>query len=452
VDSLLAVVAYCEEKVACRRQIFFQHFKQGETGSSGPVEKHQKSCRETLSENPSVSAVEVCDNCELMIGCGGSHSEEDCTEIGMKIVGVLREIAGGVSRRGYRGWGRPTLNQLKEILVGSSEPRYKEWSTLASFGCLKGPWMLETPLVQLLHRMITNRWIDESVELNNYNGYTGYCQVGFKAGMGKLIVLVPKRGGGGVDNFEFERAIRSAMTKSRPQVGTSAPVGIPSTSVTSPPDIWTLPADIRLELKGALNVIRSQIAKEEKAMPFEIFPDTTVLDLIDQLPKTIEDLEDIDKLNDRKIEMYGERILECIRMFLEEKGIVPPSWSQDKKVVVIHNEGADRAIRMVASAAQGNVTSQTATVYAKRFSSRKSFGSTNVSTTPVMKPESAPVHGIATASSYDDIGNLSEEAIIDLCTSPVLTQKSSSQQTSSSIHFEDISDEYIQWLKDEGAI
>jgi len=413
IESLLSVVSYCEERVTCRRKIFAKHF--GDT-----VCGVQRSCIEIGSSDV---AVEMCDNCESLVMVGGGFVEEDCTLVARKVVETVGELTAGTCHRGSRGWGRSTLNQLKEILIGSSEPRYREWSSMRNFGSLKGKWSRETCLVRLLHRLVIEGWIDEDCQLNNYNGYNGYVEIGKRAGVGSIVVLQPKRGvGGAVDNFEFERAIRRAMTASKPLTTTAPP----------PTESPVLSQDLKFELKGALNHLRSQIAREEKALPFEIFPDTTVLDLIDQLPQTLDDLENIDKLNDRKIDLYGEKILECIRMFLEEKGIVLISKSVPSIV------GDVGGVRMIAGG--------TTDVYARRFSGMVK---------PPPKPVVSAASQISASSNVSsEIQELSEEAIIDLCTSPVLSQKSlqSNSQTSSNIVFEDISDEYIQWLKNEGAI
>jgi hypothetical protein len=198
--------------------------------------------------------------------------------------------------------------------------------------------------------------------------------------------------------------------------------------------------------------MRSQIAKEEKTLPFEVFPDTTVLDLIEQLPQTLDDLEDIDKLNDRKIDMYGERILECIRGFLEDNGLhaLILKHSGGRQIKQAPSNGQSASIRLVANS-NGDVSLRESTpstvdtnqTYATRFTKKRRSVSSEIQ----HKPSAS--QATASSNAADEILNLSDEAIIDLCTSPILPQKT---EHNNGIQFEDISDEYLQWLKKEGVI
>ena len=406
IESLVQVVRYCEDKVTCRRQFFASHF--GELGK-------QEDCRNVIG-------AQLCDVCESGSNLVNNIVIEDCTSIGIKILEILEELHG--KHFGGRGGKYPTAMQLRDIVTGTLGNR-GEWTRLKNFACLRGEWSMNVKLIDLIHKMIVDGWIEEICELNNYNGYTGYVRMGRRRD--ELVCKTPKIGL--VDTFQFERAIRSALIESRPV----APVAEPKRHPLS--------NDQRIELKGALNHLRSQIAKEEKTLAFEVFPDTTVLDLIEQLPKKLDDLQDVDKLNDRKIALYGERIVECIRGFMEEQGlgsfvstmntapVAKPSL-QEQPIRLVTNSKGDMSLKdSQSTAVSSNET------YATRFTKKRKSSASEKAATP--------------HAGIDEITNLSDEAIIDLCTSPIIPQKLSQ---SNRVQFEDISEEYLQWLKEEGVI
>ena len=431
VAALLEVVKYCEDKVTCRRKIFASHF--GEMG--------QHTCRQLLGQ------VQQCDVCESGSSSPENIVVEDCTGIGQKIFTVLQEIDGmngGSSRHKGRFSGQvphPTAVQLKDIVLGTlgtdTSNRFKEWASLKNFACLRGEWGLNVKLMDLIHKMIVDGWIIEVCELNNYHGYTGHVRMG--RGGGQVICRTPRLGL--VDTFQFERSIRSALSDSR--LSAAPPV---QPVVKAHP----LSKEQKIELKGAINHMRSQIAKEEKTLPFEVFPDTTVLDLIEQLPQTVDDLEDIDKLNDRKIHMYGERIIECIRGFMEENGLEVNLVRQTAcKVKEPNPSDTQTPIRMVTNP-NGDVslkdlqsTADTQQTFSTRFAKKRKSSSGGI------QPRSSTSQATTSSNAADELKHLCDEAIIDLCTSPILPQKT---EQMNSIQFEDISDEYLQWLKREGVI
>jgi hypothetical protein len=431
VASLLEVVKYCEDKVTCRRKIFASHF--GEVG--------QKTCREMPGQ------VQQCDVCESGSSMPENIVVEDCTWIGEKIYAVLQEIEGlnGSSRRNGRFGGNvpyPTAVQLKDIVLGTlgtdTSNRFKEWGGLRNFACMRGEWGLNVKLMDLIHKMIVEGWIVEVCELNNYHGYTGHVRVG-RIG-GNLICRTPRIGL--VDTFQFERAIRSALSESRPPP--------PAAPVQPVVKAHPLTKEQKIELKGAINHMRSQIAKEEKTLPFEVFPDTTVLDLIEQLPQTVDDLEDIDKLNDRKINMYGERIIECIRSFMEENGLhantTRPSVARAKETI---QSDTQTPIRLVANPNGDVVLKEAQSTADTHYTFSTRFAKKRKSSSGAMQSRSSESQATTSSNAVDEIQNLCDEAIIDLCTSPILPQKT---EQMNGIQFEDISDEYLQWLKREGVI
>jgi ATP-dependent DNA helicase RecQ len=69
------------------------------------------------------------------------------------------------------------------------------------------------------------------------------------------------------------------------------------------------------ELFGALRAVRSRLARARGVPPYVIFHDTTLREMSDRKPRTIEDLHDIYGVGAKKAESFGEAFLDVIRTF-----------------------------------------------------------------------------------------------------------------------------------------
>ncbi|ABS41954.1 DNA helicase RecQ [Clostridium botulinum] len=75
------------------------------------------------------------------------------------------------------------------------------------------------------------------------------------------------------------------------------------------------------ELFEILKQLRKAISQEESVPPFMIFPDATLKELSEYMPTKEEDLLKIKGIGERKAEVYGERFIEAITEYMNEKGI-----------------------------------------------------------------------------------------------------------------------------------
>ena len=75
------------------------------------------------------------------------------------------------------------------------------------------------------------------------------------------------------------------------------------------------------ELREKLRYLRLEIAKEENVPPFVIFYDSTLKELVQYQPQTPEEMEQIHGIGRRKLERYGERVLEIIREHIRQHGV-----------------------------------------------------------------------------------------------------------------------------------
>lgn len=379
-SSLLAVMAYCEDEISCRRDLLLDHFE-NRTSPGGVT------CG---------SSGVLCDNCAS--GVSGFDPVDVTREANMIV-----EFLDRVSRANRRGNSNLTLHQLRDCLVGSTEGKGKEWTNIAGFGSLK----LFPLLARTLHEMIIAKWIEDRPEPNQFGGFVGAVKVRCRGE--SLILKIPKKicfvAGGDGNNSA------APATPVRPSV----PATIPNTPIPLPA---LLTAEQAIELKGALNHIRSQFAKEEKTLPFEVFPDTTVLEIISKLPRCVEDLQEIDKLTGRKIKLYGKTIVEAVATFLREKGIINELTEPSPVAKKLRPDDPPEVTRV-------SSLSAFAPDVARRKSTRRRSSTTRL------------------ASEIED---LEPEAFIDLCASPEIAPRPVETQ------FEDIPEEYLLWLKNEGAI
>lgn len=76
------------------------------------------------------------------------------------------------------------------------------------------------------------------------------------------------------------------------------------------------------ELFNILRVLRMEIASEEKIPPYIIFGDNTLKELSTRMPTNQEEFLDISGVGRSKLEKYGDRFIETINNYIEEKQII----------------------------------------------------------------------------------------------------------------------------------
>ena len=81
------------------------------------------------------------------------------------------------------------------------------------------------------------------------------------------------------------------------------------------PKVLDISSDLLFQKLVAL---RKQIAKEEKLPPYIIFHDTSLKDMVSKLPSDLEAMKDISGVGHAKLEKYGSRFIEAIKVYLAQ--------------------------------------------------------------------------------------------------------------------------------------
>ena len=76
-----------------------------------------------------------------------------------------------------------------------------------------------------------------------------------------------------------------------------------------------VPADIDRDLFDALRDLRLRLARERGVPPYVIFHDTTLRDMVERRPKTIDDLHEVYGVGAKKAADFGDAFLDAIRTF-----------------------------------------------------------------------------------------------------------------------------------------
>ena len=73
------------------------------------------------------------------------------------------------------------------------------------------------------------------------------------------------------------------------------------------------------ELWEKLRSLRLEMARKQSIAPFIIFHDSTLREMIKQLPRTLKEMRHISGIGERKLELYGEEFLAVILDHLREQ-------------------------------------------------------------------------------------------------------------------------------------
>ena len=76
-----------------------------------------------------------------------------------------------------------------------------------------------------------------------------------------------------------------------------------------------VPADIDRDLFDSLRDLRLRLARERGVPPYVIFHDTTLRDMVERRPKTLDDLQEVYGVGAKKAADFGDAFLDAIRTF-----------------------------------------------------------------------------------------------------------------------------------------
>ncbi|KAL8188794.1 hypothetical protein R6Q57_029549 [Mikania cordata] len=282
-ENLLRMVSYCENDVDCRRFLQLIHF--GE--KFDPV-----SCRKT------------CDNCFK----AQNLIDKDVTEIAKHLVELVKSVQQQFS-----------ASHILEVYRGSLSQIVKKYehNTLSFHGA--GKSVAKGDVLRVLHHLVVEEILIEDVKRSDYYGcVSSILKVNQKKASGLLA-------GKQTIILRFPCATKASKSSRN---NTSTPTnGLLTSSKQSPPHVST-PAQTQPEvdlnlyakLYAALRILRTVLVKEagEGVMAYHIFGNATLQHISRRIPRTKEELLEINGIGKAKVSKYGDKVLETIETTLNE--------------------------------------------------------------------------------------------------------------------------------------
>ncbi|CAH2047817.1 unnamed protein product [Thlaspi arvense] len=275
-ENLLRMVSYCENEVDCRR--FLQLVHLGEQFDS-------TNCKST------------CDNCSS----SKSLIDKDVTLIARQLVELVKLTGERFSSAHIIELYRGSLNQTVK------KHRHE---TLHLHGA--GKHLAKSEASRILHYLVTEDILAEYVKKSDIYGSVSSL---LKVNRSKAVSILS---GGQTITMRFPSAVK--VSKPSKSGASAAKVTLKQTTLQmahAPPQDSIL-SDVLLR---ALKKLRADIVKEASngvMAPYHVFGKTTLKQISERLPRTKEELLDINGLGKAKVSKYGDRLLEVIESFINE--------------------------------------------------------------------------------------------------------------------------------------
>ncbi|KAK3016325.1 hypothetical protein RJ639_007305 [Escallonia herrerae] len=266
-ENLLRMLSYCENDVDCRRLLQLVHF--GERFQS-------INCRKT------------CDNCLKV----QNFVEKDVTEMAKQLVDLVK-----LSGQKF------SSSHLLEVYRGSLSQFVKKHrhDTLSLHGA--GKHVAKGEASRVLRHLITEDFLVEEVnESKVYHLFGG----------GQIIKLrFPS-------SAKVYKPSRSEATPAKGSL-TSGKQSTPPMGTPAEPQIQ-VDLDLSAKLYSALRMLRTLLVKEagEGVMAYHIFGNATLQHISKRIPRTKEELLEVNGIGKAKIGKYGDRVLETIEGTIKE--------------------------------------------------------------------------------------------------------------------------------------
>ncbi|KAG8368802.1 hypothetical protein BUALT_Bualt15G0084600 [Buddleja alternifolia] len=281
-ENLLRMVSYCENDVDCRRLLQLIHF--GEKFDS-------LTCQKT------------CDNCSKNQSC----VEKDVTEIAKQLVELVK-ITGQ----------KFSTAHLLEVYRGSLSQFVKKHrhETLSLHGA--GKHLAKGEASRVLRHLVTEDILVEDVKKSDLYGSVSSI---VKVNESRAYNLFS---GSQTIKLRFLSSVKAS--KSGRSEATPAKATLPLEK-QSPPEMDT-PAqphsevDLNLSAKlySALRMLRTVLVKEagEGVMAYHIFGNATLQQISKRIPRSKDELLEINGIGKAKITKYGDRLLETIEATIRD--------------------------------------------------------------------------------------------------------------------------------------
>ncbi|OMP01611.1 hypothetical protein COLO4_11771 [Corchorus olitorius] len=275
-------VSYCENDVDCRRLLQLLHF--GEKFDSANCQK-------------------TCDNCCRVNSC----IEKDVTNIAKQLVELVKSTGQQYSSSHILEVYRGSLSQFVK--------RHRH-ETLSLHGA--GKHLAKGEASRVLRHLVTEEFLVEEVKKSDIYGSVSSV---LKVNESKVQNLCF---GGHTITLRFPSSAKATkLSKS----GATPAKGSLTSGRLSPPRVDT-PAqsnsnvDLNLSAKlySALRMLRTLLVKEaaDGVMAYHIFGNATLQHISKRVPRTKEELLEINGIGKAKIIKYGDRLLETIEATIKE--------------------------------------------------------------------------------------------------------------------------------------
>ncbi|XP_057247838.1 ATP-dependent DNA helicase Q-like 4A isoform X2 [Beta vulgaris subsp. vulgaris] len=310
IENLSRMVSYCENEVDCRRLLQLAHFGENFDPSH---------CKKT------------CDNCSKI----RSSIEKDVTHVAIQLVELVRSTGQHFSSA-----------HILEVFRGSLSQYVKKHkhNSLKLHGAGKGLAKGEASRV-LRHLVVENFLVEEVKKSDLYGSVSSTlkvndskCRVLF-SGSEKIILRFPSTTK--VSALKLTRAEATAA-KSMSSLGKTSP---PQSNTSKPESDYDV--NLAAKLYSALRKLRMALMTEggERLMAHHIFTNATLHHIGRRVPRTKEELLEINGIGNIKLNKYGDRMLEIIEATIKQHYKIDKNSSSS-------NESADSIKRRREAAAK----------------------------------------------------------------------------------------------------
>ncbi|XP_024542042.1 ATP-dependent DNA helicase Q-like 4A isoform X2 [Selaginella moellendorffii] len=278
-DNLQRMGAYCENEVDCRRSLQLGHF--GEKFDSA-------SCKST------------CDNCSKAV----SFVEEDMTPVCQQLVQLINGLGQSF-----------TMSHVIDVFRGSMSQQVKNANHHLQELHGAGKSLNKSVVERILHRLVFDEVLKENINKSDtFGSISSILKVNdYKArelfdGVCKIMMKFPAA-------KKADKPERTPVSTKKAPLATklSDPEdGLSSSSSVSPA--------ISMEVYSALQKLRTEIMNEigGNLLPYHIMGNGELHQISKRLPKTVDELLEINGIGKVKSNKYGARILEVVDQVVRE--------------------------------------------------------------------------------------------------------------------------------------
>ncbi|KAL5856966.1 hypothetical protein ACOSQ3_004424 [Xanthoceras sorbifolium] len=282
-ENLLRMVSYCENDIDCRRLLQLVHF--GEKFDTG-------NCKKT------------CDNCSKF----KALVEKDVTETAKQLVELVK-----LMRQPF------SSSHILEVYRGSLSQYVKKHrhETLSLHGA--GKHLAKGEASRILRHLVIEDFLTEDVKKSDmYGSVSSVLKVNESkaynlcAGRQNIVIRFPSSvKASKLSKFEVTPAKGSLMSGKLSPSGTDSPAAQPQQEVD---------LNLSAKLYSSLRILRTILVKEagEGVMAYHIFGNATLQQMSKRIPRTKEELLEINGIGKAKVSKYGDRLLETIEATIKE--------------------------------------------------------------------------------------------------------------------------------------